>query len=177
MARHSAGSAAENFPALLHDQRPTAGNGLGLNIVQRLVKEGNGALHVRTQVGAGTTFTVYLPARIWGNNSTSDFLKAAVNANAMRWEFFPASFHQSNDVHQIAQMHPVLSRNEVSFILTKASSESRRNVSVSSDSKHLALALYNQAELFRRQKRYEPRRVPSHFRHPETYLCSPHDDK
>ncbi|MFO1489045.1 MAG: hybrid sensor histidine kinase/response regulator [Verrucomicrobiota bacterium] len=38
------------------------GTGLGLNIVQRLVKEGKGALHVRTQSGVGTTFTVYLPA-------------------------------------------------------------------------------------------------------------------
>ncbi len=38
------------------------GTGLGLNIVQRLVKEAHGALHVRTQVGAGTTFTVFLPA-------------------------------------------------------------------------------------------------------------------
>jgi signal transduction histidine kinase len=38
------------------------GTGLGLNIVQRLVKEGKGALHVRTDSGQGTTFTVYLPA-------------------------------------------------------------------------------------------------------------------
>ena len=38
------------------------GTGLGLNIVQRLVKEARGALHVRTQVGQGTTFTVYLSA-------------------------------------------------------------------------------------------------------------------
>lgn len=38
------------------------GTGLGLNIVQRLVKEGKGALHVRTEPGKGTTFTVYLPA-------------------------------------------------------------------------------------------------------------------
>ncbi|HYG22916.1 MAG TPA: response regulator [Verrucomicrobiae bacterium] len=37
------------------------GTGLGLNIVQRLVREGRGALHVRTQIGKGTTFTVYLP--------------------------------------------------------------------------------------------------------------------
>ena len=36
------------------------GTGLGLNIVQRLVKEARGALHVHTQVGQGTTFTVYL---------------------------------------------------------------------------------------------------------------------
>jgi two-component system sensor histidine kinase/response regulator len=37
------------------------GTGLGLNIVQRLVKEGDGALHVHTQVNEGTTFSVYLP--------------------------------------------------------------------------------------------------------------------
>jgi len=38
------------------------GTGLGLNIVQRLVKEGRGALHLRTVLGQGTTFTVYFPA-------------------------------------------------------------------------------------------------------------------
>ena len=38
------------------------GTGLGLNIVQRLVKEARGALHVHTQVGQGTAFTVYLAA-------------------------------------------------------------------------------------------------------------------
>jgi signal transduction histidine kinase len=40
---------------------PRQGTGLGLNIVQRLIKEGSGALHCHTQTGAGTTFTVYLP--------------------------------------------------------------------------------------------------------------------
>lgn len=38
------------------------GTGLGLNIVQRLLKSANGALHVRTEVGVGTTFTIYLSA-------------------------------------------------------------------------------------------------------------------
>ena len=38
------------------------GTGLGLNIVQRLVKEARGALHVRTQQERGTTFTLYLSA-------------------------------------------------------------------------------------------------------------------
>lgn len=38
------------------------GTGLGLNIVQRLIKEAHGALYVRTRLGEGTTFTVYLPA-------------------------------------------------------------------------------------------------------------------
>jgi signal transduction histidine kinase len=37
------------------------GTGLGLNIVQRLVKEGGGVLHVKTTPGEGTAFTVYLP--------------------------------------------------------------------------------------------------------------------
>jgi len=41
---------------------PSKGTGLGLNIVQRLVRKANGALHVRTQPGEGTTFTVYLPS-------------------------------------------------------------------------------------------------------------------
>ena len=39
---------------------PRQGTGLGLNIVQRLIKEGKGALHVYTRPGEGTTFTIYL---------------------------------------------------------------------------------------------------------------------
>ena len=38
------------------------GTGLGLNIVQRLMKEAKGALRVQTQVGSGTTFTIYIRA-------------------------------------------------------------------------------------------------------------------
>jgi two-component system sensor histidine kinase/response regulator len=38
------------------------GTGLGLNIVQRLIKEAKGAFHVHTEIGKGTTFTLYLPA-------------------------------------------------------------------------------------------------------------------
>jgi signal transduction histidine kinase len=41
---------------------PNQGTGLGLDIVQRLVKEARGLVHVHTQVGQGTSFTVYLPA-------------------------------------------------------------------------------------------------------------------
>ena len=40
---------------------PRQGTGLGLNIVQRLIKEGNGALHCHTRPGEGTTFTIFLP--------------------------------------------------------------------------------------------------------------------
>jgi len=39
---------------------PRQGTGLGLNIVQRLIKEGKGALHVHTRPGEGTMFTIYL---------------------------------------------------------------------------------------------------------------------
>jgi len=41
---------------------PRQGTGLGLNIVQRLIKEGSGALHCHTKLGEGTTFAIYLPA-------------------------------------------------------------------------------------------------------------------
>ena len=40
---------------------PRQGTGLGLSIVQRLIKEGGGALHVQTQPGQGTTFSIFLP--------------------------------------------------------------------------------------------------------------------
>jgi len=37
------------------------GTGLGLNVVQRLVKESRSALHVKTKLGHGTTFIIYVP--------------------------------------------------------------------------------------------------------------------
>jgi two-component system sensor histidine kinase/response regulator len=42
------------------------GTGLGLNIVQRLIKEAKGALRVQTRLGEGTTFTVYVSAASLG---------------------------------------------------------------------------------------------------------------
>jgi signal transduction histidine kinase len=38
------------------------GTGLGLNIVQRLIKESHGVLHVHTELGQGSHFTIYVPA-------------------------------------------------------------------------------------------------------------------
>jgi len=56
----------ETLPRIFHAGFSTKGarhgTGLGLNIVQRLVKEARGALHVHTEAGQGTTFTVYLTA-------------------------------------------------------------------------------------------------------------------
>jgi two-component system, sensor histidine kinase and response regulator len=53
---------AKIFQPYFSTKGPNQGTGLGLNIVQRLVKEAHGALHVHTQVGQGTTFTIYLSA-------------------------------------------------------------------------------------------------------------------
>jgi signal transduction histidine kinase len=50
------------FQPYFSTKGPRQGTGLGLNIVQRLIKEAKGALHVRTCPDEGTTFTVYLPA-------------------------------------------------------------------------------------------------------------------
>jgi signal transduction histidine kinase len=38
------------------------GTGLGLSIILRLVKQAGGVLHLRSVVGEGTTFAIYLPA-------------------------------------------------------------------------------------------------------------------
>jgi signal transduction histidine kinase len=43
-------------------KQDSKGTGLGLAIVHRFVKEGKGAIHLQTQIGKGTTFTIYLPA-------------------------------------------------------------------------------------------------------------------
>jgi signal transduction histidine kinase len=50
------------FQPYFSTKGPRDGTGLGLNIVQRLVKEAKGALHVHTELGKGTTFSIYLPA-------------------------------------------------------------------------------------------------------------------
>ncbi len=50
------------FEPYFTTKKARQGTGLGLNIVQRLVKEAGGVLHAHTQIGSGTTFTIYLPA-------------------------------------------------------------------------------------------------------------------
>jgi two-component system sensor histidine kinase/response regulator len=55
----------EVLPKIFHPyfttKGPKQGTGLGLNIVQRLIKEANGMLHTHTRAGEGTTFSIYLP--------------------------------------------------------------------------------------------------------------------
>ena len=50
------------FQAYFTTKGARQGTGLGLNIVQRLIKEARGVLRVHTKVGEGTRFAVYLPA-------------------------------------------------------------------------------------------------------------------
>jgi signal transduction histidine kinase len=60
------GIPAETMPRIFEPffttQPRTSGTGLGLCIVQRLLKEAHGAIHAHSKVGQGTVFTVYLPA-------------------------------------------------------------------------------------------------------------------
>ena len=60
------GIPAETLPKIFQPyfttKSATQGTGLGLNIVQRLIKEAKGALHLHTEVGKGSAFTAYLPA-------------------------------------------------------------------------------------------------------------------
>ncbi len=49
------------FQPFFSTKGPKQGTGLGLNIVLRLVKEAKGALHVHTEPGKGTVFSIYLP--------------------------------------------------------------------------------------------------------------------
>jgi signal transduction histidine kinase len=50
------------FEAYFTTKSINQGTGLGLNVVQRLIKEAKAALHIHTEMGKGTTFTLYLPA-------------------------------------------------------------------------------------------------------------------
>lgn len=49
------------FSETFTTQATGKGTGLGLSIVKRLVTRANGAIRVRTRLGVGTSFTIYLP--------------------------------------------------------------------------------------------------------------------
>ncbi|MDX6721559.1 MAG: hypothetical protein QOJ63_3813 [Solirubrobacteraceae bacterium] len=53
------------------DERRSPGTGLGLSIVRSLVELHGGAVDVRSEVGAGTTFTVSLPAAPAGGDGAA----------------------------------------------------------------------------------------------------------
>jgi signal transduction histidine kinase len=66
VADNGPGIPAEILPKIFQPYFTTKGakqgTGLGLNIVQRLIKEAKGALHVQSRMAEGTKFTLYLPA-------------------------------------------------------------------------------------------------------------------
>jgi signal transduction histidine kinase len=51
------------FESYFTTKKAGKGSGLGLSIVQRLVRGNDGAIHVNSKVGRGTVFTVYFPVR------------------------------------------------------------------------------------------------------------------
>jgi signal transduction histidine kinase len=53
---------AKMFETKFTTKAPGKGTGLGLGIVKRLVKAAQGAIHLQTAIGKGSTFTVCLPA-------------------------------------------------------------------------------------------------------------------
>jgi signal transduction histidine kinase len=54
---------AKIFREKFTTKRPAQGTGLGLSIVRRLVNEAKAAVHVKTKVGAGSTFTLFIRLR------------------------------------------------------------------------------------------------------------------
>lgn len=58
------------FDPYFTTQAKAQGTGLGLCIVQRLLREARGALHAHSKPGQGTVFTVYLPAHPPGQPSS-----------------------------------------------------------------------------------------------------------
>ena len=59
------GIAAENMAHLFEPFFTTKrnGTGLGLAVTRRIIEEHNGTIHVDSEPGKGTTFTVLLPAK------------------------------------------------------------------------------------------------------------------
>ncbi len=70
------------FDPFFTTQPKSTGTGLGLCIVQRLLKQARGAIHVHSKVGQGTIFTVYLAAQLAPANGAKGAAPAGAGANS-----------------------------------------------------------------------------------------------
>jgi two-component system, cell cycle sensor histidine kinase and response regulator CckA len=60
------------------------GSGLGLSVVQGIIKSHHGAIHLESEPGKGTTFQVYLPARATNPKETSQPAQAIPHGRGER---------------------------------------------------------------------------------------------
>ena len=61
MARHDARGRRPHFRAVLHDEGPRHGTGLGLAMVFGFIQQSGGHVHATSELGHGTSFRLYLP--------------------------------------------------------------------------------------------------------------------
>lgn len=70
------------FEPFFTTQPKSTGTGLGLCIVQRLLKQAHGAIHAHSKVGQGTIFTVYLAAQPSNNPAPAPAASAPTPTSA-----------------------------------------------------------------------------------------------